>query len=285
MITPDEEDYIKSYAYLPEHLTGYVTAISGGEPFIIKDYLIYLREGHLIFVGYPLSEPFEEKKMKESLDSATERFKPDHVALIAPSISIPGNLCLKKGSDHYYRLDLSSFHPDQKLRNMITRSSRELVIERSQEPQEEHILLISEFLSSHKVDDGTRYILERIPEYIPSVPTACVFSARDKDRKLVAFDIADFGSRDYAFYMFNFMSRRYSIPGSSDLLLYEIVKASKEQGKPFINLGLGINEGIRFFKEKWGGKPFLDYEYCFYQQRHPDKLKSILGNFIGHRKC
>jgi len=26
-----------------------------------------------------------------------------------------------------------------------------------------------------------------------------------------------------------------------------------------VNLGLGINEGIRRFKEKWEGKPFLSY--------------------------
>lgn len=275
MITPDEEDYIKSYAYLPEHLTGYVTAISGVEPFLIKDYLIYFREGYLTFVGYPLSGPFEEKRMKEILDSSIEKFKPAYVALIASSISISRNLCLKKDSDQYYRLDLSSFHPDQKLRNMVTRSSRELVIEKNQELQEEHIRLISEFLNSRKVDEDTQYIFEKIPEYIPSVPTAWIFSARSKDRKLVAFDIVDFGSRDYVFYMFNFMSLKYRIPGASDLLLNEMIKAAKDEGKPFINLGLGINKGIRFFKEKWGGKPFIKYEYCLYQSRHTDKLRSF----------
>ncbi len=281
MITPDEENYIKSYAYLPEHLTGYVTAISGGEPSIIKDYLIYLREGFLTFVGYPLTEPFEEKKMMEILDSAIERFGPGHVALISPSISISRNLCLKKDSDRYYRLDLSSFHPDQKLRNMITRSSRELDIGKNKELRDEHTQLISEFIKFHKVDDDTRYIFERIPEYVSAVPTAWVFSARSKDRKLVAFDIVDFGSRDYAFYMFNFMSLKYRIPGASDLLLHEIAKDSKEQGKPFINLGLGINEGVRFFKEKWGGAPFLNYEFCLYNSTRKGKLISFFEKLQG----
>jgi hypothetical protein len=278
MLTPVEEEYIRSYAYLPEHLIGYVTAISGGEPFLIKDYLIYLREGYLTFVGYPLSEPFEEKKMKEILDSEIEISKPGYTALIAPSISISRNLCLKKDSDHYYRLDLSSFHPDQKLRNMITRSSRELYIEKNKVLHDEHIQLISEFLNFHKVDEGTRYIFEKLPEYVPAVTTAWAFSARKKDKKLVAFDIVDFGSRDYAFYMFNFMSLKYRIPGASDLLLNEITKDAKDEGKTFINLGLGINEGVRFFKEKWGGKPFIKYEYCLYKRKGTDILISLFKN-------
>lgn len=280
MLTISEEDYIREHAYIPEHITGYVTSISGSEPFLIKDYLIYFREGYLAFIGYPINEPFEEKKMKETLDSAIERFKPGHIALIAPSILIPENLCLKKDSDYYYRLDLSTFHPDQKLRNMITRSSRELDTEKNKEIHDEHIQLISEFLNTHKVDESTRYIFKRIPEYITSAPTAWVFSARDKAGKLVAFDIVDFGSRDYAFYMFNFMSQRYRIPGASDLLLNEIIKTAKDKGKPFVNLGLGINEGIRFFKAKWGGKPFIKYEYCLYKRKNSNSLRSLFEKLL-----
>ena len=30
-------------------------------------------------------------------------------------------------------------------------------------------------------------------------------------------------------------------------------------GKKYINLGLGINPGVTFFKTKWGGVPFLPH--------------------------
>jgi hypothetical protein len=30
--------------------------------------------------------------------------------------------------------------------------------------------------------------------------------------------------------------------------------------KAYIHLGLGVNEGVRRFKEKWGGKPTIPYE-------------------------
>ena len=86
MVTASEKDYIYNYAYVPEHITDYSAAISGGEPFLIKDYLCYNRNGLLIFIGYPLAEPFEEKKMQEAIDSAIESFRPEQIALIAPAI-------------------------------------------------------------------------------------------------------------------------------------------------------------------------------------------------------
>lgn len=53
----------------------------------------------------------------------------------------------------------------------------------------------------------------------------------------------------------------------SDLLFYEMINLAKEHGKGYINLGLGVNEGIRRFKEKWGGVPFLRYEFCEYRRK------------------
>ncbi|MFZ3090961.1 MAG: hypothetical protein WA240_10125 [Nitrospirota bacterium] len=32
-----------------------------------------------------------------------------------------------------------------------------------------------------------------------------------------------------------------------------MINLAKEHGKGYINLGLGVNNGIRRFKEKWGG--------------------------------
>jgi hypothetical protein len=46
------------------------------------------------------------------------------------------------------------------------------------------------------------------------------------------------------------------------LLLAELIKLSREYGKDCIHLGLGISNGIRRFKEKWGGKPSLSYQMC-----------------------
>lgn len=276
MIKPLEEDYIKSHAYVPEHITSYVIATSQGEPFLFGNYLFYKMKNNLFFIGYPLNGPFKEKVMKEALDAAFKSVKPEHAAFISPKISkLTHDSYHKMESDSYYKLNLSSLNINQKLRNMINRASRELYIEKKQGISDEHIRLISEFLSSHKVDQAMRFIFENIPKYIISTPTAWVFSARDKEGRLAAFDIAEFGAKDCAFYMFNFMSRQCYVPGASDILLYEVIKAVREQGKPFINLGLGVNEGVRFFKKKWGGASFLDYELYRYQPSNAETLKSL----------
>lgn len=280
MITPAEENYIKSHAYLPEHIPDYVTAISKTEPYLFNDYLYYHGKEQMIFIGYPLKVPEGGKDMEEVLYHAVKRAQPKYIALAAPVISSPDllrdwDICYRGASDHYYRLDLSRFCTNKKVKNMIRRASREVNIGKSKEVEDEHLMLISEFLNSHEIDDTPRYIFERIPKYLSSSPTAWVFSARDKAKGLVAFDIAEFGAKDYAFYMFNFRLRQHSVPGASDFLLHEVIKAAKEQGKAFLNLGLGINEGVRFFKKKWGGFPFLNYEFCLYKRRHIDRLKSL----------
>ncbi|MCJ7774258.1 MAG: hypothetical protein MUP22_14140, partial [Desulfobacterales bacterium] len=69
----------------------------------------------------------------------------------------------------------------------------------------------------------------------------------------------DLGSTDFAYYLFNFRSKHIHIPGASDLLFWEMILLAQSNGKKAINLGLGINDGIRRFKQKWGGKPFLPY--------------------------
>jgi hypothetical protein len=277
VITAAEENFVVNRAYVPEHIPAYVVAISRAEPHLIGDYLCYQGEGSLVFIGYPLNSAFDEKAMVEALAAAISRFSPDSVALTAPAISIPQKECRARDSDCYYRLELPALRPDKKVENMVRRASRELSVEISREIGEEHIRLIAEFLDSRRVDEGTAYIFERIPAYVSAVPTARVFDARDKHGNLAAFDVADFGARDYAFYQFNFVSKTRSAPGASDLLLHEVIRTVRMEGKPFLNLGLGIHEGIAHFKKKWGGIPFLKYEFCRYRPRPSKALAFLLG--------
>jgi hypothetical protein len=61
------------------------------------------------------------------------------------------------------------------------------------------------------------------------------------------------------------------VPGASDLLFNEMVRLAQSEGKQAINLGLGVHRGIRRFKEKWGGEPFLNHRSVLIQRSHtPD---------------
>ena len=53
-----------------------------------------------------------------------------------------------------------------------------------------------------------------------------------------------------------------------------MVNIAQSSGKSAINLGLGINPGIRRFKAKWGGVPFLSCETALIS-RAPSDLDSL----------
>jgi len=276
MITAAQQDYIEDHAYVPEHIPHYVTAISQTEPFLFGDFLAYAKKDRLIFVGYPFKELFEEKRMRNALEKAIKRFKPESVSLIAPSIPSSLNDCVHPPSDHYYRLDLSALSISQKLRNMLSRAGRELSVEKNRNFDEEHRKMVDDFLKTHPMDEATRFIFERIGDYLSSSTTAWVFDARNNNGELAAFDIAEFKSRNYAIYMFNFSSDTLYVPGASDLLLSEMIKQAKIEKKKYINLGLGINPGVTFFKKKWGGVGFLPYAFCLYHPSRKENLEVLL---------
>ena len=276
MITAAQEDHIERHAYLPEHVPEYVTAISGTEAFLFGDFLAYAGKGLLIFVGYPLGAPSDEKRMERDLEDAVKRLKPERVSLMAPSIPASLENSGHPPSDRYYRLDLSSASVSPKTRNMLKRAGMELSVEKSRLFDEEHRKLVEEFLKTRSVDEATRYIFRRIDQYLSASKTAWIFEARTVGGELVAFDIAEFKPRDYALYMFNFSSDVRYVPGASDLLLSGVMRQAIASGKKYINLGLGINPGVTFFKEKWGGVAFLPHAFCLSHPSRKGLLEMIL---------
>ena len=276
MITAAQEDYITHYAHVPEHIPQYVTAVSQAEPFLFGDYLVYAKKGYLIVIGYPLKESFEGRRMQGALEDAVKRFKPEIVSLAAPTIPASMADCARFPHDHYYRLDLSSLSISQKLRNMLKRAGRELSVERRHRFDEEHRKLVADFLKTHPVDEATRFIFLRIDHFLSASESAWIFDARTERGELAAFDVAEFKAKDYAFYMFNFSSDAFYVPGASDLLLFEVIQQAKVEGKKYINLGLGIDPGVAFFKEKWGGTAFLPYAFCLYHPSGKENLDNLL---------
>jgi hypothetical protein len=276
MITTAQESYLEQHAYVPEHIPEYVTPISQTEPHLFGDFLVYAKKGHLILVGYPLQEPFEEKRLGKALEDALQCLKPASVSLTAPAI--PPSLLQgpHPPADRYYRLDLSTLSISQKLRNMLRRAARELSVEKGSHFDQEHRSLVDLFLKSHSADEATRFIFQRIDAYLSSSGTASIFEARTGDGELIAFDIAEFKPTDYALYMFNFRSETRYVPGASDLLLSAVIGQAIAEEKKYLNLGLGINPGVAFFKEKWGGAVFLPHACCLYHPPRKGFLEMLL---------
>lgn len=285
MMTDNEKALISQRAYIPEHLCEYVKSVSRLEPFILGEYLYYLGRGRMVFVGYALDRVDDQDRLSQALQGVIERFSPQEVVLIAPAIP---NVFIQEECgepDHYYQLDLRGVpdlpvNPGKKVRNQVRRAARDLQVDTERNIHREHRLLVDEFLRNHAVEAGTREIFKRLPNYIKN-PTVWVINAWNSRGKLVGFDVVDFGAQDYAFYMFNFRSTRFYIPGVSDFLFWHFAEQAQAAGKRFINMGLGIKPGVAFFKHKWGAQAVLPYQTCRFYPAGKPEVGDLYGELMG----
>ncbi len=269
MLTTDEERFIYEHGYLPEHLPSYVTAVSGEESFLHESHLCFVRKKHMTFVGYPLGPDVPDTAA--AYDSACKRFKPDTVGLMAPEIWLAEFREEDRGRDQYFRLELPLGDVGSDTAYMLRRAQRELTVCQGGFSRE-HRKLVKSFLANRKLPQPGQTIYKRIPDYLKRSDSALVLDAR-KGKELVAFTLVDLGTKDYGLYMFNVRSVKTHVPGASDLLFFEMARLAYEAGKRFLNLGLGINPGIRRFKAKWGAVPFVSHESVFVQRKMFDLQK------------
>ncbi|MEE4265531.1 MAG: hypothetical protein V2I56_22780 [Desulfobacteraceae bacterium] len=255
MLNPEELHRVYQQGYLPEHLPDYVEAVSGAESHLIENHLCFFGKNHLLFIGYSLGGC--PRDSARAYTAALKEFKPATAAIIAPQLWETGDSFEEQPTDSYYRLDLPPGDRPPGVAYMVRRAGKDLVPD-SGKFGREHQKLIKGFVSGHALSDPQKYIFKHIHHYLKRSKTARLLEVRQKGR-LAAFTIVDLGSADSAYYLFNFRSARVPVPGASDLLFSEMISLAQAAGKKYINLGLGINSGIRRFKEKWGGLPFLPY--------------------------
>jgi hypothetical protein len=258
MLSKKDRHLIYQQAYLPEHLTDYVAAVSGARPYLIENHICFYHRRHMMFIGFPLCEQTGDSNTVRAYLAACERHKPATVSIIAPKIWLSDDDCEKLPADSYYRLNLPLGAIHARVDYMVRRAQKDLVIIRGKFGRQ-HKRIVKGFLNSRRLTPDQVYLFKHLHHYLKHSPSAILLEAR-KGGELVAFTVTDLGSAKYAFYLFNFRSVEVNIPGASDLLLYEMANVAQSNGKEAINLGLGINSGIRRFKEKWGGVPFLPCE-------------------------
>jgi hypothetical protein len=148
------------------------------------------------------------------------------------------------------------------LQRAADKASKELTVERSHSISKEHETLIAELLKREKLPPRVRELYRAMPDYVAHSSSSCVLNARDKNGKLCAFYVVELAAKKFSTYVLGSHSKKHYVPHASDLLFLEMIKLTREHGKKIINLGLGVNQEIRRFKEKWGGIPFLSYEFC-----------------------
>lgn len=278
MLTSEEEAYILSKAYIPEHIVSLMVLLSNGEPFLIENYLVLSKENWVIFIGYPLEGVFNVEECGRVLEKIIERFHPESLRFIGPQIPpILLNHCIEKQTDQYYRLDLNQIKLKKSLLHRVEKAQQELSVEVSKVFSKEHEALVSEFLKreSKNISFRVKNLYRSMPFYMSHSESACVINARDKGGRLNAFYVLELGAKNFNTYLLGVHAKGYGIPNASDLLFLKMIELTHQQQKNEIQLGLGVHKGIRRFKEKWGGVPFLPYESCECEYGKPRTISLI----------
>lgn len=247
--------------YIPEQIIDYFEPISGLTVQMYENYLLYVNEGTAVVVGYPIYGEYCEEGVARIVQKYLKGEKKNRIVVIAPKL--PSSLTFEEvKSDNYYRLTLPIKLFNKKIRYMVSRASRELTVEAGRSLTRNHRQLMENFLNRPDVEEFMEHVCNRLDYYLSRSKTVKIINAFSKKGRLAGFDVVDFPAGRYSFYMFNFIDRSDSyVPGVSDLMLYHFLKISEEEGKWYVNMGLGINEGVERFKRKWGAKPFLSYQY------------------------
>jgi len=260
MIAPAAEQYIREKAYVPEHVIPLMVGISQAEPFFQENYLLFLKDDWMIFVGYPLGREFQGEAFSRVLDRMQKNFQPATTWFIAPDI--PASLLPRvreKELDEYYKLDLRDSRVKRSLEREVEKAALVLRVEKDRLWSPEHESLTREFLEKENLPPRVEKLYLRIPQVLAHSETSMVLSARDSKGNLSAFFVVEMGAQKFATYVVGCYSQSHYVSHASDLLFHEMIRLAEENQKEYIHLGLGVNEGIRRFKRKWGGVPDLPY--------------------------
>lgn len=243
-------------AIVPDQLIHYVKAVSGLRAERVENCLLHGDGQNFVLVAFPPENPAGAGAADEALAQILKRRGVKNLTVLAAARpeAAPGNAVCHE--DAWWFLNLPAT-PGQKTRNMLKRAAREVSVAR--EDWSDEIAALARNLDERKkLDAGSRYIHSRLADYINSSDDAILYAARTAAGEVAACAIADYSSFSTAFYMFAFRSPK-APPGSADLVLAKIAEEAADRGCYRLNLGLGIDEGVGFFKKKWGAKPELPH--------------------------
>jgi len=280
MLTPEQENYILNRAYVPEHTVGLMTSLSGGDGYLVDDYFFCRRDDWVVLIGYPLGQEFVLEQFETVLEKLQKEFRPARISLIAPQITPRLNeFCQERDSDYYYILDTGPPVIGDAVKRNLKKALRMLTVERASQMGDAHHDLMDEFVARAKPSERVKDLLFKMPRYVAAAQNAWVLNAWYSTDNLAAFYVVDLAAGQFANYIIGCHSKIYYMRGASDLLVSELIQMSAENEKAYIHMGLGVSDGVRRFKEKWGARPVRSYEMCELVFKKPlltEFLKSVL---------
>jgi hypothetical protein len=258
MIGPDRFSRVTAEARVPEQVVSYVCAVAEARPRRLGACIGYESPERLLLVGYPLHDPLDEAAMADAVAEALGTPGLRRITVIGPARPPQAPAACEAIKDAYHGLALPAPAPRPKLASLLRRAGRELVLEFGRSLGAEHRAIIGRYLEAGGLAHGTRKIFGELPRYLEASGGSLVASARRRAGDLAAFGVGEYSALETAFFMFCFRDPS-APPGSSDLVLAGLLEQAERRGQARMNLGLGVNAGIRFFKRKWGAEAELPY--------------------------
>jgi hypothetical protein len=264
-LNPSDLDAVLKKATVPEHSVLFMQAMSGGEAFLIGPYLFFAAEGWLIAVGYPLSDETGAGGFEQALSEAVRVSRARTCWAIGPTL--PERLkAYRQDQDNYYVLPADAKAPPR-LERLAEKASGLLRVEGGNTFTAAHRRLWAEFVGRAALPSNVRELFARTEAVVQKAPGLLLLNAWDPHGHLAACLLLDTAPRAFLTYLIGAHSRTHYTPYASDLLFREMIGIARRRGKAFIHLGLGVNEGIRRFKIKWGGAPALPYEMASWEEK------------------
>ncbi len=257
-MTPVDISAVLEKATVPEHSAAFMAAMSGGEPFLSGPYLFIGAEEWLLAVGYPLEGAAGPDRFEEALAQALRRTRARECWAIGTTL--PDRLkAHRREQDTYFVLTAEAPVPPR-LERLAERAAATLTVEEGITFTPAHRRLWAEFMGRVALPPRVRELYARTEAVLQSAPGLSLLNAWDREGNLAACLLLDAAPRRFTSYLLGAHSRTHYTPHASDLLFREMLRRARKSGKEYLHLGLGINDGIRRFKTKWGGRPGLPYE-------------------------
>ena len=249
----------KNIMTVPEHSAAFMKAMSGGEPLTRGDFLFLTGNDWLIAIGYPLRGDYDAEAFTRALEAVISERGPDDCWAIAPKLP-PALAPYVTETDVFYVLPADAPTPG-KLRGPLAKAEQILRLEEAKEFTAAHRKLWTEFLRNKDLKPQVRELFARISAVLRAPETDVrLLNAWDAEGNLAACLVMDCAPQEFDAYILGAHSREKYTAHASDALFARMLESARSRGKEYIHLGLGVNEGVTRFKEKWGGVPALPYQ-------------------------
>ncbi|MBS3976273.1 MAG: TraB/GumN family protein [Syntrophomonadaceae bacterium] len=267
-------DSLPDLAVVPEHSISFMQAMSGGNPFLRGTYL-FLSSGDLLMaIGYPISGKYDPKEFDQALLEALGQTKAKECIAISPSL--PERLHPhRREQDQYYTLPANAPIPSR-LERLANRAASSLQVEEGKVFTLSHRRLWAEFVGREPLPPIVRKLYEKTETVLTADSDLILLNAWTEDGHLAACLLLDLAPKGFLSYIIGAHSRIHYTPYASDLLFKQMICIARREGKSYLHLGLGVNDGIRRFKAKWGSIPSLPYEMAVWNEDQPLSAKKML---------